>query len=86
MGEGNNNASGDAAMPDDVVLVKQTGGLEFYFSQSEHSLFVRISGCPAGPIRLSRSELTGLLHIFDQQTQEKETRLLAELDDDDDDF
>lgn len=80
------DVSGEAAMPDDAVRVKQTGGLEFYFSQSEHVLLVRISGCQTVPIRLSRPEIIGLLHIFDQQTQEKETQLLTELECDEDDF
>ncbi|MGC2063532.1 MAG: hypothetical protein WA610_11185 [Thermodesulfovibrionales bacterium] len=82
----NRDMSAKPAMPDDAVLVKQTGPLEFYFSQSEHIFLVVISGCQAGPIRLSRPEIIGLLNIFDQKTQDKESTLLAELECDEDDF
>ncbi|MBA4374238.1 MAG: hypothetical protein C0402_15415 [Thermodesulfovibrio sp.] len=77
---------GHAAMPADAVLIKQVDLLEVYFSESEQLLFVKISGCQSGPARLTRQELAGLLNLFDQQIQEKEARLLAELDSDEDDF
>jgi len=86
MEEDDKGASGETAMPADAVLAKQTGPLEFYFSQSQHVFLVRISGGHAAPVRLGRTEIIGLLNIFDQQTQEKESALLAELECDEDDF
>ena len=74
------------AMPEDAILVKQAGLLEFYFSKSEHVFLVSTPGCQSGPARLARADLMGLLDIFDQQTQEKEAQLLEELECDEDDF
>ncbi len=74
------------AMPDDAILVKQAGLLEFYFSKSGHVFLVSMPGCQSGPARLARADLMGLLDIFDQQTQEKEAQLLEELECDEDDF
>jgi hypothetical protein len=80
------NKSGKPEMPDDAVLVKQTNSLEFYFSKLDHIILVKISGCQTGPFRLARPDIIGLLNILDQQTQEKESHLLAELECDEDDF
>lgn len=86
MAGGREESAVDAEMPEDAVAVKQAGPLEFYFSRSEHLLLVRIPGCQAAPVRLARTEIADLLNIFDQQTREKETRLLADLESDEDDF
>jgi hypothetical protein len=86
MEEDNDNVSGDVAMPADAVLVKQAGALEFYFSQAQHVFLLRMAGGQTGPVRFGRPEIIGLLNIFDQQTQEKESALLAELESDEDDF
>lgn len=73
-------------MPADAVLVKQADCLEFYFSEAEHLMVVRIPGGQSGPVRLDRAAVAELLQSFDQQIREKESRLLAELEADEDDF
>ena len=85
MEKNNKKVSGKPEMPEDAVLVRQMGPLEFYFSKSEHILLAGISG-QGGLVRLARPEIIGLLDVFDRQTQEKEETLLAELGCDDDDF
>ena len=86
MEENNKTVSGKLKLPDDTVLVKQMGAMEFYFSKAEHAFFVAVSDYHSGPVKLLRAELLELLNIFDKQTEEKETELLSELESDEDDF
>lgn len=86
MKEDDNNLSGKLGMPDDAVLVKQSWACDFFFSKSAHLLYVRASGCQAGPVRIERRELIDLLNIYDQQLKDKEAQLLADLECDEDDF
>lgn len=81
-----NKTSYKPELPADAVLIKQIGSLFFYFSKSQHDVFIEISDYHAGPVKFARSEISDLLNIIDQKTEEKENDLIAELEADDDDF
>jgi hypothetical protein len=76
----------DQELPADAVLVKQIGSLGFYFSKAQHTFFIATEDCHAGPVAFARSEIVDLLRICDNRTEEKETELLTELEQDDEDF
>ena len=86
MEEDNKTVPDKLKFPNDTVLVKQMGAMEFYFSKAHHAFFVAVSDYHAAPVKLLRTELLELLNIFDKQTEEKETELLSELESDEDDF
>lgn len=86
MAKDNKKVTEKLKLPDNAVLVKQMGALEFYFSKTKHAFFVSVSDYHAGSIQLSRNDLVELLNIFDKQTAEKETALMSDLGNEDDDF
>lgn len=67
----------------DDVLVKQIGGLRFYFSKQEHKFYVDYG---TGREALSRADIIELLKIIDGHAGEKEQDLMADLERDEDDF
>ena len=92
MKEDNKAASRKSVIPEDTVLITQTGPLEFYFSKSEDMFFVSMSGDQAVSVRLARSEIIDLLNVLGplvediHHAREKEVQLVAELECDEDDF
>jgi hypothetical protein len=67
-------------LPSDAYRIKEIGNWGFYFSKSTCSLYVSTSEYHAGPLKLSRENLTELTDIIEKHRDEMEKDIVSELE------
>lgn len=51
-------------IPDDAKIIKQIGAYEFYYSESQHSIFILTTDYHAGALKISKDDLLELLRMI----------------------
>jgi hypothetical protein len=67
-------------LPSDAYLIKQIGPWVFSFSKSNCSLYISTSEYHAGPLKLTRENLTELTDIIEKHRDEVEKEIVSELE------
>ena len=74
----------DSTLPGDVKRIKKIGSYEFFFSESQHSIFIETRDYHPGALELSKNELFELLGIIELSDREIEEAVLKDLEEDSD--
>jgi hypothetical protein len=67
-------------LPSDAYLIKEIGPWAFSFSKSNCSIYVSTSEYHAGPLKLTRENLTELTDIMEKHRDEVEKNIVSELE------
>lgn len=67
-------------LPPDASVIKQIGPWEFFFSKSNSSLYVLTTDYHAGPLKLSREDLSEFIGIMEKHRDEVEKDIVSELE------
>jgi hypothetical protein len=67
-------------LPSDACIVKNIGPWEFFFSKSNCSLYISTSEYHAGPLELTRENLTELTDIVEKHRDEMEKDIVRDLE------
>ena len=80
MGEMEEDTLFKKELPPDACVIKHIGPWMFFFAKSNSSLYVLTSEYHAGPLKLTREDLSEFIGIIEKHRDEVEKNIVSELE------